>query len=173
MGPQGRYCCLISKIEGTISLSNLIGNHQTLYSYIFVYVFVSRFEVSLQSFMGLVFLNFEQTLNTLYSHMNGATAERPFPHYTVPSLYLYCQLWTYFNSCSSVSIVNFEQVNASWDNSWNHEIKNFCSRKIWETFLKNPFSHILNMHSIMMFSSNFHTMKEFNKYFQVRFSGFN
>ena len=89
------FCCggttgslLLLNIK--ISLPNLIGNHQTLYSYIFVYVFVSRFEVSLQSFMGLVFLNFEQTLNTLYSHMNGATAERPFPHYTVPSLYLYC-----------------------------------------------------------------------------------
>ena len=26
----------------------------------------------------------------------------------------YCKLWTYFTPCSSVSIVNFEQVNASW-----------------------------------------------------------
>ena len=25
------------------------------------------------------------------------------------------QLWTYFTPCSSVSIVNFEQVNAGWD----------------------------------------------------------
>ena len=28
---------------------------------------------------------------------------------------LYCELWTDFTRCSSVSIVNFEQVNASWD----------------------------------------------------------
>ena len=27
---------------------------------------------------------------------------------------LYCQLWTYFTPCSTVSIVNFEQVNADW-----------------------------------------------------------
>ena len=27
---------------------------------------------------------------------------------------LYCYLWTYFTTCSSVSIVNFEQVNAGW-----------------------------------------------------------
>ena len=26
----------------------------------------------------------------------------------------YCQLWTYFTLCSSVSIVNFEHVNAGW-----------------------------------------------------------
>ena len=30
---------------------------------------------------------------------------------------LYCKLWTYFTPCSSVSIVNFEQVNADWDNA--------------------------------------------------------
>ena len=29
--------------------------------------------------------------------------------------YLYCQLWTYFIPCSSVSIVKFEQVNAGWE----------------------------------------------------------
>ena len=28
---------------------------------------------------------------------------------------LYCSLWTYFVPFSSVSIVNFEQVNADWD----------------------------------------------------------
>ena len=27
---------------------------------------------------------------------------------------LYCKLWTYFIPCSSVFIVNFEQVNAGW-----------------------------------------------------------
>ena len=29
--------------------------------------------------------------------------------------YLYCWLWTYFIPFSSVSIVNFEQVNAGWE----------------------------------------------------------
>ena len=28
---------------------------------------------------------------------------------------LYCYLWTYFTPFSSVSIVNFEEVNAGWD----------------------------------------------------------
>ena len=28
---------------------------------------------------------------------------------------LYCYLWTYSTSCSSVSIVNFENVIASWE----------------------------------------------------------
>ena len=28
---------------------------------------------------------------------------------------LYCELWTDFTRCSSVSIVNYEQVNADWD----------------------------------------------------------
>ena len=27
---------------------------------------------------------------------------------------LYCKLWAYFTTCSSVCIVNFEQVNADW-----------------------------------------------------------
>ena len=31
--------------------------------------------------------------------------------------YLYCYLLTYFTPCSSVYIVNFEQVNAGWE--WN------------------------------------------------------
>ena len=30
---------------------------------------------------------------------------------------LYCWLWTYFTPCSVVSLVNFEQVNAGWDDS--------------------------------------------------------
>ena len=30
------------------------------------------------------------------------------------SWYLYSQLWTYFTPFSSVSVVNFEQVNAGW-----------------------------------------------------------
>ena len=28
--------------------------------------------------------------------------------------YRYCHLWAYFTTCSSVSIVNFEAVNAGW-----------------------------------------------------------
>ena len=27
---------------------------------------------------------------------------------------LYCELWTYFTLCSTVSFVNFEQINAGW-----------------------------------------------------------
>ena len=33
---------------------------------------------------------------------------------TVKFWCLYCYLWTYFKPCSSVSIVNFEQVNVVW-----------------------------------------------------------
>ena len=29
-------------------------------------------------------------------------------------------LWTYFTPCSSVSIVNYEQVNADWDNAFKN-----------------------------------------------------
>ena len=36
---------------------------------------------------------------------------------------LYCQLWTYFTPCSSVSIVNFEHVNAT--GYWKSVLKNF------------------------------------------------
>ena len=32
---------------------------------------------------------------------------------------LYCWLWIYFAALSSVSIVNFEHVNAGWDISEN------------------------------------------------------
>ena len=38
--------------------------------------------------------------------------------------YLYCQLWTFLTPCSSVSIVNFEQVNAVWES--NGVIYCFC-----------------------------------------------
>ena len=31
---------------------------------------------------------------------------------------LYCQFWTYFTPCSCVSIVNFEQVNAKWGDTY-------------------------------------------------------
>ena len=31
---------------------------------------------------------------------------------------LYCYLWTYFTPCSSVSFVDFEQINADWECSY-------------------------------------------------------
>ena len=31
---------------------------------------------------------------------------------------LYCQFWTYFTPCSCVSLVNFEQVNAKWGDTY-------------------------------------------------------
>ena len=40
---------------------------------------------------------------------------------------LYCQLWTYFTPCSIVSIFNFEQVNAGFDNFKQWFLVNFCS----------------------------------------------
>ena len=42
--------------------------------------------------------------------------------------YLYRQLWTYFTTCSSVSIVYFEHVIAGWDN---------CSKLILKTHTKD------------------------------------
>ena len=44
--------------------------------------------------------------------------------------YLYCSLWTYFTVCSSVSIADFEQVNAGWAT-----IKN--TRKLWPRLEQN------------------------------------
>ena len=38
---------------------------------------------------------------------------------------LYCKVWTYFTPCSSVSIVNFEQVIAGQIVSSNKLIENF------------------------------------------------
>ena len=32
---------------------------------------------------------------------------------------LYCQLWTYFTPSYTISIVNFEQVNAGWEGNFN------------------------------------------------------
>ena len=37
--------------------------------------------------------------------------------------YLYCQLWTYFTPCSTISIVKFEQANVGWE-----DVKGFKSR---------------------------------------------
>ena len=44
---------------------------------------------------------------------------------------LYCLLWTYFTPCSSVSIVNFEQVNAGWGKTFRrHPGKKICQLSI-------------------------------------------
>ena len=50
---------------------------------------------------------------------------------------LYCELWTYFTSCSSVSIVNFEDVIADWErglkNCTNSYIRQcvYCNYRKW------------------------------------------
>ena len=41
---------------------------------------------------------------------NKDTRTTPFASFW----FLYCSLWTYFTPCSSISIVNFQQVNAGW-----------------------------------------------------------
>ena len=43
--------------------------------------------------------------------------------------YLYCYLQTYFTLCSSVSIVNFVQVNADWELICSKLLNN--NSKIW------------------------------------------
>ena len=55
---------------------------------------------------------------------------------------LYCYLWTYFTPCSSVSIVNFEHVNADWEvNHWvlflriNHHFSS-CFENVNKMFRK-------------------------------------
>ena len=40
---------------------------------------------------------------------------------------LYRWLWTYLPLCSSISIVNFEQVNAGWDKAFNEFMKSFIT----------------------------------------------
>ena len=56
--------------------------------------------------------------NYIFEVRTTATAdelfERVWPFCVTSFWCLYYQLWTYFTPCSSVSIVNFEQVNAGW-----------------------------------------------------------
>ena len=53
------------------------------------------------------------------------------------SWYLYCKLWTYFTPCSSVSIFNFELVNAGCEVILQRSIQesNICSKN---TILRLP-----------------------------------
>ena len=43
---------------------------------------------------------------------------------------LYCQLWTYFTSSSSVSIVNFEHLIAGWVITTNEAELDFHQQKL-------------------------------------------
>ena len=49
----------------------------------------------------------------------------------------YYQLWTYFTPCTSVSIVNFEQVNAGWVEETNSKIENIAVVSDFRVFSKN------------------------------------
>ena len=65
----------------------------------------------------------EQVVN-MFKVNNKDTRTTPLPSFWC----LYCWLWTYFTPCS-VSIFNFEQVNADWVSSgflsfWDH-----CTKK--------------------------------------------
>ena len=42
----------------------------------------------------------------------------------------FCSLWPYFPPCSSVFIVNFEQVNVSWAREWNITFIEICISKM-------------------------------------------
>ena len=42
----------------------------------------------------------------------------------------FCSLWPYFAPCSSVFIVNFEQVNVSWVREWNITFIEICISKV-------------------------------------------
>ena len=42
----------------------------------------------------------------------------------------FCSLWPYFPPCSSVFIVNFEQVNVSWVREWNITFIEICISKM-------------------------------------------
>ena len=63
---------------------------------------------------------------------------------------LYCSLWTYFALCSSVFIVNFEEVNAGWENTFGHlRILDYWNIRCNKELLNNcgvsfPFSDLSN-----------------------------
>ena len=51
-----------------------------------------------------------------FKNRNTRTSCEICSKFTVKTLErLYCKLWTYFTPCSSVFIVNIEQLNAEWD----------------------------------------------------------
>ena len=53
----------------------------------------------------------------IYSELTIKIPERRHWHRSGTFVVNFEQLWTYFTPCSSVSIVNFEQVNAGWEDS--------------------------------------------------------
>ena len=57
---------------------------------------------------------------------------------------LYCYLWTYFTPWSTVSIVNFEQVNASWINSLNATRQIYKSNSIPKCHISACFLNMLS-----------------------------
>ena len=60
------------------------------------------------------------------------------------SFWRFYKLWTYFTPCYSVSIVNFEQVNAGWDVSYQKpipcavHINPFCANGLFSYPLITP-----------------------------------
>ena len=40
---------------------------------------------------------------------------------------IYFQLWTYFTTCSIVSVVNFDHVNAAWEWYWTQQCTFYCN----------------------------------------------
>ena len=57
----------------------------------------------------------------------------------VQSICFYCLLWTYFTPFSSISVVDFEQVNISWDSNKT----SFCSMlfSIWNDKVLQLIAH--------------------------------
>ena len=72
------------------------------------YSFIGAFWISSKHFEYLIFLyTINPTSRSKYPACIYLLKVNPF-------WCLYCYLWTYFAPCSSVSIVNFVQVNAGW-----------------------------------------------------------
>ena len=53
----------------------------------------------------------------------------------------YFYRWTYFTPCSSVSIVNFEQVNAGWARTQRHHFRNILPYNKLYDYLRFCFVH--------------------------------
>ena len=56
---------------------------------------------------------------------------------------LYCSLWTYFTLCSSVSIVNFEQVSAGWESYKKDKHIRYKYLSLYQIFICNPQNKII------------------------------
>ena len=68
---------------------------------------------NLKLYIAVTFLGISLAGNYMFKVNNRNTRTRC----EICSKLTICQLWTHFTPCSSVSIVNFEQVNAGWVNS--------------------------------------------------------